>query len=104
MLLWLRSLLTLTPLRVLEQALCNLVDGDANSLWRALHLYDPLRRLGQHILASDHPGARDILDVLDLEALAANDGAHEVVRDEEAHRGEGARRGGSGRGGGSCIR
>ena len=47
-----------------------------------LDLDDTLGGLGKHLLGGDHAGAREVLNVLDLETLATDDGAHEVVRDQ----------------------
>ncbi len=70
-------------LPVVHQALADLPDGTLDALGGALDLDYPLSRLGQHLLLGDHAHARHILNVLDLEALAADDGAHLVVRDKE---------------------
>lgn len=93
---------SLSALPVLEEALGDLVDGDANGIGRALDLDDTLSGLGQHLLGCDHAGSGDVLDVLDLETLAANDSAHEVVRDEETDRRDGV--GGRGDGGRRWLR
>lgn len=72
-----------SSLPVVDQALADLPDGHTDGVRVTLDLNDTLSRLGEHLLLGDHTGARDILDVLDLEALATNDGTHLVVRDEE---------------------
>lgn len=51
---------------------------------------DALGGLGEHFFAGDHTCARGVLDGFDFEAAAADDGTHEVVRDEQAERGVGA--------------
>jgi hypothetical protein len=45
---------------------------------------DALGGLGEHLLLRNHTNARGILNLLDLQALATNDGTHLVVRDEQA--------------------
>lgn len=72
-------------LPVIDKALANLPDGHADGVGVTLDLDDALSRLRKHLLLGDHAGTRHILNVLDLETLATNDGAHLVVRDEEAH-------------------
>ena len=87
---------TLAALPVLDEALGNLVDRDADRIDRALDLDDTLRALGEHLLGCNHARTREVLDVLDLETLAANHGSHQVVRDEQPdarHVGRGLGRG-----------
>lgn len=72
---------------VLGETRDNLADSDTDSIDGALDLDDTLSGLGEHLLGGDHACTREILDVLNLETLTTDDGAHEVVRDEEAHRG-----------------
>jgi hypothetical protein len=62
-----------------------------------LDLDDSFGGLGEHFLGGDHAGARDVLDVLDFETTSADDGAHEVVGDEEADGGVRVGSGGDGR-------
>lgn len=72
-----------TALPVVDEALANLPEGALDALRGALDFDDALGGLGEHLLLGDHANARDVLDVLDLETLATNDGAHLVVGDEE---------------------
>lgn len=71
-------------LPVIDEALANLPDSFLDSFRGALDLDDSLSGLGKHLLLGNHANTGDILDVLDLEAGASDDGAHLVVRDEEA--------------------
>jgi hypothetical protein len=73
-------------LPVIHQALADLPDGTLNALRGALNLDYPLGRLRQHLLLCHHAHTRHVLNVLDLETLTANDGAHLVVRDEQFDR------------------
>lgn len=70
-------------LPVVDEALGDLPDGGSNAFGGALDLDNPLGGLGEHLLLGDHANARGVLDVLDLEALAADDGTHLVVGDEK---------------------
>lgn len=79
----------LSPVPVTQQALSDLVDGLLDGLDVALDLDNSLGRLGQHLLGSDHSGTRGVLDLLDGSAGLSDDGSHEVVRDQQTHRGEG---------------
>jgi hypothetical protein len=79
---------TLSPLPVLEKALGNLVNGSLDSLDSTLNFDDTLGRLREHLLGGDHASSRHVLDLLDLETRAANDGSHEVVADQQTDRGE----------------
>lgn len=72
-----------STLPIVNEALADLPDSSLNALWVTLDLDDTLGRLWEHLLLGDHADTRDILDVLDLETLAANDRAHLVVGDEE---------------------
>lgn len=74
-----------TALPVVDKALADLPDGLLDTLGRSLDLDDALGGLGEHFLLGDHANAGRILDVLDLEALSSDDGAHLVVRDQESH-------------------
>lgn len=69
---------------VVDQALANLPHSLLDALGGALNLNDALRGLGEHFLLGDHAYAGGILDLLDLQALPTNDGAHLVVGDQEA--------------------
>ena len=79
----------LSPVPVTQQALSDLVDGLLDGLDVALDLDNSLGRLGQHLLGSDHSGTRGVLDLLDGSAGLSDDGSHEVVRDQQTHRGKG---------------
>lgn len=68
---------------VVDQALADLPDSLLDAIRRALNFNDTLGGLGKHLLLGDHANSGSILDLLDLEALATNDGAHLVVGDEE---------------------
>ena len=70
-------------LPVINEALGNLPNGLLDTLWGTLNLDNALGRLWKHLLLSNHSDARDILNVLDLQTLTADDRAHLVVRDEE---------------------
>lgn len=70
-------------LPVIYETLADLPDRSLDALRRSLNLYDPLGRLRKHLLLRDHANTRDVLDVLDLETLPADDGAHLVMGDEE---------------------
>lgn len=73
----------LATLPIVDEALADLPDGSLNALWVTLNLDDALGRLWEHLLLGDHTDTRDILDVLDLESLATDDGTHLVVGDKE---------------------
>lgn len=77
----------LAAVPVVDEALGNLLHGDADALGLARHLDDALGRLGEHLLARHHARRRELLDLADLGAALADDGADEEVRDEEADRG-----------------
>lgn len=91
---------------VLKEAATDLGNGTSDALGRALNLDDALGGLGKHFFGGDHACARGVLDGLDFEAAAADDGAHEVVRHEQAEGGMCARRGWRGctRGGGGGLK
>jgi hypothetical protein len=72
-----------TTLPIFQKALSNFLDGATNTFSRTLDLDDTLGGLGEHILGRDHTGSGGILDGLDLQTRAADDGAHQVVRDQE---------------------
>ena len=71
-----------TALPIINQTLANLPDGLLDAFGAALNLNNTLSGLGKHLLLRDHANTRDILDMLDLETLSANDRAHLVVRDQ----------------------
>lgn len=71
------------PLPIIDKALGDLPNGSLDTLGGALDFDDALGRLGQHILLRNHADAGNVLDMLDLEALSADDGAHLVVGDEK---------------------
>lgn len=85
---------SLTPVPILNQALGNLGHSETNALGRARDLDDALGRLGEHVLGSDHAGARNVLDLTNLGSSLADDGADEEVGDEETNGGGGGSRGG----------
>lgn len=87
-------------LPIFEETLADLLDGTANRFRGALHLDDALGRLRQHILGRDHTRARAVLNGFDFETIATDDGAHQIVRDEQSDRGVRRWRGGGDRGGG----
>jgi hypothetical protein len=68
---------------VVDEALANLPDSLLDAIGGALDLDNALGRLGEHLLLGDHADTRSVLDLLDLETLATDDGAHLVVGDEE---------------------
>jgi hypothetical protein len=68
---------------VVNKALADLPDSLLDTIRGALDFDNALSRLRQHFLLRDHADTRPILDLLDLGALAANDGSHLVVRDEK---------------------
>lgn len=70
-------------LPVIDQALADFPNGALDALGGALNFDDTLGRLGQHFLLCNHTHAGDVLDVLDLETLSADNSSHLVVRDEE---------------------
>lgn len=72
-----------SALPIIDQALADLPDRLLDTLWGSLDLDDALGGLRKHLLLGNHPDARDVLDVLNLKTLAANDRAHLVVRDKK---------------------
>ena len=72
-----------SALPIIDQALADLPDRLLDTFWGSLDLDNSLGGLGKHLLLGNHPDAGDVLDVLDLKTLAANDRAHLVVRDEK---------------------
>lgn len=74
---------SVAALVIVNETLANLPDGLLDAGWGALYLDDALGRLGQHLLLCNHAHARRVLDLLDLQALASDNGAHLVVRDEQ---------------------
>lgn len=71
-------------LLVVYKALANLPDSLLDAIGSTLDLDNALCGLGKHLLLRDHADAGTILDLLDLGTLTTDDGAHLVVRDEEA--------------------
>jgi hypothetical protein len=76
-----------TSFPIVYTAFSDFPHGGNDRLDAALDLDDSFGGLGEHFLGGDHAGAGDVLDVLDFETASADDGAHEVVGDEEADRG-----------------
>jgi hypothetical protein len=74
-----------STLVIIDQALANLPNGLLDAGWGTLYFDNALSRLGEHLLLCDHANARCVLDLLDLQALATDDGAHLVVGDEETN-------------------
>lgn len=72
-----------TTLPVIDEALADFPHGALDTFGRALDLDDAFCRLREHLLLCNHTHARDVLNVLDLEALSANNGPHLVVGDEK---------------------
>ncbi len=70
-------------LPIINEALAYLPDSLLDTLWGTLNLNNTLGRLWEHFLLGNHADARNILNVLDLKALAANDRTHLVMGDEE---------------------
>lgn len=75
-----------TALPVINEALSDFPDRLLDTLWSSLHFNDSFSRLGEHFLLSNHAHTGSVLDVLDLQALASDDGAHLVVRDKKTDR------------------
>ena len=73
-----------SALPILQQAFSNLLYCASDGLGGALNFDNTLGGLGEHLLLRDHAYAGVVLDLLDLQTLATDDGAHLVVRDEEA--------------------
>ena len=73
---------TVAALFIVYQALANLPDGLLDTVGGSLDFDNAFGRLREHLLLSYHADSRSILDLLDLETLATDDGAHLVVRDE----------------------
>ena len=74
---------TSTTLPVVDETLANLPGRLLDAFGSALDLNDALGGLWEHLFLCDHANARDVLDVLDLETLSADDRAHLVVRNQE---------------------
>lgn len=72
-----------STLPVIDKALGNFPDSLLDTLWGTLNLNDALSGLWEHLLLGNHADAGDILNVLDLETLAADNRTHLVVGDEE---------------------
>ena len=70
-------------LPVINQTLANLPNSLLDSFWSSLNFDDALGGLREHLLLGNHANTGDILDMLDLETLSANDGTHLVVRDQQ---------------------
>jgi hypothetical protein len=71
-------------LLIIYKALADFPDSLLDAIRSTLDLDNALCGLGKHLLLRDHANAGTILDLLDLSTLTADDGAHLVVRDEEA--------------------
>ena len=72
-----------TALPVVDEALADLPNGALDSFGGTLNLDNSFGGLGKHFLLRNHANSRGILNVLDLQALSADDGSHLVVRDEK---------------------
>jgi hypothetical protein len=70
-------------LPVINQALADLPDSLLDTLWSTLNFNNALGRLRKHLLLGHHANTGDILDVLNLQALSANDRAHLIVGDQQ---------------------
>jgi hypothetical protein len=74
-----------SALPVVKQALADFPDGLLDAIGCTLDLNNALCGLGEHFLLCDHADTRRILDVLDLQTLASDDGTHLVVGDQKAN-------------------
>lgn len=74
-----------TSLPIVDKTFADFPDGLVDAFRSALHFNDSFGRLGKHFLLRDHANTRCILDVLDLQALASDDGTHLVVGDKKAN-------------------
>lgn len=72
-----------STLLIIDEALANLIYSFFDTLGGPSNLDDTLSGLREHVFLCDHADSRCILDLLDLETLAADDRAHLVVRDEK---------------------
>lgn len=72
-----------SALPVINEALGDLPNSLLDTLWGTLNLDNALGRLWEHLLLRNHSDAGDILNVLDLKTLAADDRTHLVVGDKE---------------------
>jgi hypothetical protein len=79
----------LTPLPITVQALSDLMNGLLDGFNASLNLNNSLGGLGEHLLGSNHTGARSILDLLDGGTRLSDDTTHQVVGDEQTHGSEG---------------
>lgn len=75
----------ISALLIVDEALANLPSSLLDALGRTLDFNNALSRLWEHFLLCDHAYTRGVLDLLNLESLAANDSAHLVVRDQQAN-------------------
>lgn len=74
----------IAALLVVYEALANLPDSLLNALWVTLNLDNALGGLWEHLFLRNHANGREILNLLDLKTLTADDCTHLVVGDEEA--------------------
>ena len=74
---------TSPALPVVHETLADLPHSSLYAFWGALDFDNSFGRLGKHFFLSYHADARDILDVLDLQTLPADDSAHLIVRNKE---------------------
>ena len=72
-----------TALPVVDEALADLPNGALDSFGGTLNLDNSFGRLRKHFFLRNHADSRGVLNVLDLQALSADDGSHLVVRDEK---------------------
>ena len=72
-----------SALPVINEALRDLPNSLLDTFWGTLNLDNALGGLWEHLLLCNHSDAGDILDVLDLETLTADDRTHLVVGDKE---------------------
>src|SRR6266550_7798904 len=81
-----------SPLPVLQQTFPNFFNREPDGFDGSLDIDSTFCGLGQHGFGSDHTCARSVLYSLYLETLAADNGAHEIVGDEETYGVDGGRR------------
>lgn len=75
-----------SALFIINEAFTNLPSGLLNAFGRALDLDNAFSGLRKHLLLSNHAHSRGILDLLDLESLATDDGTHLIMRNQQANR------------------
>ena len=74
---------------VVNKALADLPDRLLQAVRRTCNFNDTLGGLRKHLLLGHHSHARAVLNLLDLQTLSSDNGAHLIVRDQKSNRWKG---------------